>query len=50
MSLENNSHSVDKFLCDFSSLKENKISPKEFLETKSLTLEGSISKTNIFDL
>ena len=50
MSLENNSHSVDKFLCDFSSLKENKISPKEFLETKSLTLEDSISKTNIFDV
>ncbi|MDG2435008.1 MAG: nucleotidyltransferase domain-containing protein, partial [Gammaproteobacteria bacterium] len=31
-------------------MKENKISPKEFLETKSLTLEGSISKTNIFDV
>ena len=33
MSLENNSHSVDKFLCDFSSLKENK---NEWLSTTDI--------------
>ena len=53
MSLEDRSFNglgIDKLINELSLLKENKVTPKEFLVKKSLILEANINQKNILKI